>query len=203
VKLSFRIRGMDCAEEVAALRSELAPIAGIRELTFEVLNRKMSVEIDSARVSADDVIAAVARAGMQAEPWSDPGVASNEAVWGRWGRTLTTVVSLGSIVAGFWCFAMSAGWNAAVGLASGPTAPLSSQLLFVIAAIAGGWYVFPKAWRALVRLRPDMNLLMTIAVAGAFAIGESFEAATVAFLFSFSLSLEAWRLDGPSPRYCL
>jgi Cd2+/Zn2+-exporting ATPase len=37
-----------------------------------------------------------------------------------------------------------------------------------------------------------MNLLMVVAVSGAAAIGEWFEAATVAFLFSVSLLLESW-----------
>jgi Cd2+/Zn2+-exporting ATPase len=41
--------------------------------------------------------------------------------------------------------------------------------------------------RGLRNLRPDMNLLMTVAVAGAVALGEWFEAATVASLFSLSL----------------
>jgi Cd2+/Zn2+-exporting ATPase len=52
--------------------------------------------------------------------------------------------------------------------------------------------VFPKAWQSLVSQRPDMNLLMTVAVIGAAAIGEWSEGATVAFLFSLSLLLESW-----------
>jgi Cd2+/Zn2+-exporting ATPase len=67
-----------------------------------------------------------------------------------------------------------------------------ARLLYVGATIAGAWYVAPKAWRALVRLRPDMNLLMMVAVVGAVLIGELLEGATVAFLFAVSLALEAW-----------
>src|SRR5690606_21342457 len=53
-------------------------------------------------------------------------------------------------------------------------------------------FVIVKAWHAARTLRPDMNLLMTVAVAGAIVIGEWFEAATVAFLFALSLALESW-----------
>jgi len=67
-----------------------------------------------------------------------------------------------------------------------------AKALYLLAIVAGGWFVAPKAWLSLRRLRPDMNLLMTIAVLGAVAIGEWFEAATVAFLFALSLALEAW-----------
>ena len=52
--------------------------------------------------------------------------------------------------------------------------------------------MLPSAWRALRRLSPDMHLLMCVAVLGAIGIGEWFEAATVAFLYSLSLALEAW-----------
>jgi Cd2+/Zn2+-exporting ATPase len=45
------------------------------------------------------------------------------------------------------------------------------------------------------RLRPDMNLLMTVAVIGALGIGEWLEAAMVVFLFSLALVLEHWSVD--------
>jgi len=66
------------------------------------------------------------------------------------------------------------------------------QSLFGAAMLAGGWFLVPKAWRALCRLRPDMNLLMLIAVIGASAIGEWAEAATVVFLFGLAEWLEGW-----------
>jgi hypothetical protein len=73
--------------------------------------------------------------------------------------------------------------------------PLPSKVLFGAAIAAGLWLVLPKAFAALRRLQPDMNLLMTVAVIGAIAIGEWLEAATVAFLFSLSLLLESWSVN--------
>ena len=64
--------------------------------------------------------------------------------------------------------------------------------MYAAAIVAGAWYVFPRAWLALRRFRPDMNLLMTVAVIGAAVIGEWFEAAVVTFLFALSLVLESW-----------
>ena len=81
---------------------------------------------------------------------------------------------------------------AAKGLGGIREVPWLARLIYGAAVVTGAWFVAPRAWYALRRLRPDMNLLMTIAVAGAMLIGEWLEAATVAFLFSLSLTLEAW-----------
>ena len=64
--------------------------------------------------------------------------------------------------------------------------------IFAIATLAGGMLVFPAAWKALLAKRLDMNVLMTVAVAGAWIIGEHGEAAAVVFLFSLSELLESW-----------
>ena len=78
----------------------------------------------------------------------------------------------------------------AVGLVH--SVPTASVFSYLIGIAAGMYSVLPKAWHAAKNFRPDMNLLMTIAVVGAALIGQWLEAVTVAFLFSVSLLLESW-----------
>ena len=95
------------------------------------------------------------------------------------------------LLGGFVAHAISAGFLAAILGQEETQLPLLAKLFYLAAVVTGAWYVVPKALKALLRLRPDMNLLMTVAVIGAVLIGEFFEAATVAFLFAVSLALEA------------
>jgi len=66
------------------------------------------------------------------------------------------------------------------------------RILFAGAIVAGGWLVFPQGWKAIRRLSPDMNLLMSVAVLGALFINAWDEAASVVFLFSLSELLESY-----------
>jgi Cd2+/Zn2+-exporting ATPase len=63
---------------------------------------------------------------------------------------------------------------------------------YAAATLAGGLLVFPAAWGALKKRRLDINVLMAVAVAGAWLIGQGAEAASVVFLFSLSELLESW-----------
>jgi Cd2+/Zn2+-exporting ATPase len=73
-----------------------------------------------------------------------------------------------------------------------PTMPWLSTALFAAATLAGGLLVFPHALGSLRKLRLDMNVLMTVAVVGAWFIGEGAEGAAVVFLFAFAELLESW-----------
>ena len=64
-------------------------------------------------------------------------------------------------------------------------------VVLLCAALIGGWNFFPKAVRAVRRLRLDMNFLMTVAIFGALLIGEPIEAAAIAALFSLAELLES------------
>ena len=192
-RAEFSVQGMDCAEEVATLKAELAPLAGVEALSFEVMNRKLIVEYDEVVIQPGALVSAVARTGMKAEPWKNDGSAGEEAagLWSRWGRTVTTAVSGVALLAGFSFIWIAQGWRAAIG-GSETAMPWGAKACFLVAIVAGSWHVLPKALRALVRFRPDMNLLMTVAIVGALVLGEYFEAARVAFLFALSLALESW-----------
>lgn len=71
--------------------------------------------------------------------------------------------------------------------------PSSAVTALSVAAMAtGGWFLLPKAGRAILKLRPDINLLVVIAAIGASIIGEFIEAAAVVFLFGVAEWLEGW-----------
>jgi len=193
----FRIRGMDCAEEVAALERAVGPVAGGAEnLRFDVLRGRMQVLDPTAADSPEAVRAAVAQTGMRAEPWCGNGEGvGTESFWSRRGRALLTLVSGVLTVAGFTVHAAAVG-GVLVALGAhefdGMGVPLSAELLYLAAILAGVWHILPRAWAAIRGLRPDMNLLMTVAIAGAVALGQWLEAASVACLFALSQVLEGW-----------
>ena len=75
---------------------------------------------------------------------------------------------------------------------AGLAPPAFQTAVFATAIALGGWFLLPGAWRALRQLRPNIALLMVIAVLGAAVIGEWAEAATVVFLFGLAEWLEGW-----------
>ena len=186
---------MDCADEVAVLRRQLGPIVGGEDnLAFDVLKGRMSVPVAAGATPAM-VVEAVAKTGMRAEPWIETADGSSPRRRGTT-RTVLTVASGLLTAAGFaWHAALAGGIGAALGsegMGSTHGVPAQAQVVYALAVLTGVWFILPRAWFAIRTLRPDMNLLMTLAACGAMVIGEWFEAATVSFLFAVALALERW-----------
>ncbi|WP_413431507.1 heavy metal translocating P-type ATPase [Crateriforma spongiae] len=186
--MQLKIHGMDCAEEVSLIKRELVPLLGGDErLGFDLLSGRLTVDLDGVDVTSGDVLAAIERTGLKAETWENAQQSSDDqSFWVKHQRAIMTAISgvFGGI--GLVIHLLSGGFDGAVAT--------PAIVCYLIGILAGLYLVLPKAWRALVTLRPDMNLLMSVAVIGAIAIGEWFEGAAVAFLFSLSLLLESWSI---------
>lgn len=193
VRNTFRITGMCCATEAAALQKQMEPLAGLQDVEFNLLQGTISVAYDEEKVSAQDIVRAAERAGLKAEivtPRQEGETAPPAQEPAPSPHQIPMIISGSALLGGAVAQALIVGPGSL--LEGAESAPSIARLLYAAAAVSGLWRVAPKAWNAARRLRPDMNLLMTIAVIGAIGIGEWIEAATVAFLFSLSLMLESW-----------
>ena len=179
---TFKIEGMDCREEVALIERRFKNLPGLEDFSADLMGQRLHVKYDAAKLSASAIAGAVADAGMRA--WlehEEPLTVSDSA--GR--RRLVLVWTSG--------LALLAGFT----LRSSGLIPWSEggPILLAISIIAGAMLTMRKAVVA-VRMRSlDINVLMLVAVAGAVALGDWAEAATVVFLFALAQTLEARTLE--------
>ena len=199
-RLAFKIKGMDCAEEVAILKKELGPLVGGEErLSFDLLNGKLLVNHGDSPPNTQAIRQSVRRTGMEAIPWEEHTASAEReggGFWARRGRAILCSVS-GCLLAGATALhAWLHGLADAFGAQGDPHSyPIAAIAMYSAAIVAGGLPIVPKALYAAKHFRPDMNLLMTIAVVGAVLLGEWMEGAAVAFLFSLALLLESWSVS--------
>jgi Cd2+/Zn2+-exporting ATPase len=178
---TLRVAGMDCADEVETVERALKPLPGVQEVRVNLMGGKVVVAHDIT-MRSEQLIAAINKAGLkatrdQAEGREPAGPADAQ-------RSRFISVALSGLLTGAGLLVQ---WT--------KLGPSGLKLaLFVAAIIAGGWFIFPKALGALRRRSLDMNVLMSVAVVGAAAIGEWSEGAAVVFLFALSELLESFSL---------
>ena len=177
----LRVSGMDCADEVELVNRALKPLPGVREVRVNLMAGTAAIA-HSGEVSAESLVAALGRNGLRATiAKADERAAPPPEA--RRGRIVSVVVS-----GAFTGLGLALQWL--------HVEPAFLRLAaFSVAIVAGGWFIVPKALRAVRQLSLDMNVLMTVAVAGAMAIGEWSEGAAVVFLFALSELLEAFSLN--------
>src|SRR5262249_34929808 len=160
-------------------------LPGAGELSFDILEQRLSVHVDPARLDEPALLAAIAATGMRAEPAAEPGEPAPappapSIVSHRWGAAVTAAL----LLAGLPVHALSGG--AALDVLTGHGAPTASDTLYLLGAAAGVLPLLRKAFYAARSLRPDMHLLMALAIVGAVLLGDRLEAATVGCLFALS-----------------
>lgn len=196
--LQLRVGGMDCPDCARRIRDRLVHLEGVAQAEGHPVSRRLVVEFDPARLTAERIRTEVGRLGYVAEAVEAgaDGVPREGAApaAGTW-RSREAVLAY--VSAALFGVGLLLAW-----LAPGPVlarfprhALHAGDLAFLAAALVGGWNFFPKGLRAARALSLDMNFLMTVAILGATGLGEFLEAGAIAFLFSFAELLEDYSVD--------
>ncbi|MGE5453426.1 MAG: heavy metal translocating P-type ATPase [Acidobacteriota bacterium] len=180
---TFRIDTMDCAGEEADIRRALEPVAGIAGLRFQLQAR--TVGINASGEALDHALDAIRRAGFDpqavaASSHSEGHAPAQRRIW------LRLIAALGLAAA-----AEGLGWMAPDTLA---WRSLGMALAATAIALAG-FGTYQKGAKALLAGKLNIQALMTVAVSGAFVIGQWPEAAMVMALYAVAELIEARSVD--------
>ncbi|HTI36180.1 MAG TPA: heavy metal translocating P-type ATPase [Vicinamibacterales bacterium] len=175
----FKVEGMDCHEEVAILDRTLKKLSGLEAVDADVLAQRLRVKYDAARLSTSTIAEAVAQTGMRA--WLEHDEPAGPPVSAATRRTYV-VVSGVMLVAGLLLEWLRAPEVVSIGA-------------FIVSIGSGSIYTARRAIAAARLLALDINVLMLVAVAGAVALKQWSEGASVIFLFALAQLLEARAME--------
>ncbi|MBX3403756.1 MAG: cadmium-translocating P-type ATPase [Phycisphaeraceae bacterium] len=193
---------MDCPTEEAVVRNGLKSVAGVESLNFDLFNRRLTVT--HSLPDEWPIVAALRRVGMEPAQTVDGAEAP---VWPEVERRATKpvvvpggepmevpIASRRELV----MLGLSGVLAVAAEVVAWTTKTESSWPVLVMSAAAvllGGLPTLRKGLIALRTFTLNINFLMTVAVAGAFAIGEYPEAAMVVVLFGVAELIEKYSLE--------
>ena len=194
----FRIPAMDCAAEESDIRGALAAVPGIRSLNFQLVARTLTIDAQADAVQA--AVEAIGKAGYKMQPFAaaeagdtaqdDHGHSHDHDhlnAQGGWPAGLPRLVAA----------LVMAGVAEAISILAPAGLPwmLAGMAVALAAIYLAGLDVYKKGFTALFRRRLNINALMTVAVTGAFVIGQWPEAAMVMALYSLAELIEALAVD--------
>jgi len=174
-KSVYRVQGFTCANCAAKFEQNVKALPGVLDARVNFGASKITVY---GEAGIRELEQAGAFEGLRVFPEKEPHAAERKPLWKR------KAVVTAALSAVF----LAAGW------ALGEGHPYASAA-FALSIAIGGYALFIRGFRSLVRLDFNMNTLMTIAILGAAAIGEWGEGAAVVFLFAVSEALERFSMD--------
>lgn len=176
----LKVEGLDCADELALIERRLKGVAGLEGLSANFLTGTLAIKHQPSALPLYRIIELVNQTGLRARSISEGG---QEPVVRTARNKLILTALCGLLIA------------IAFAIHPSDKPALPSIVLYLLAMVLGGVYVFRRALLAARNLTLDMNVLMATAVIGAAFIDEWVEAATVVFLFSLAQLLETYSMD--------
>ena len=197
---SFTLAGLDCPDCAAKLQSKLSKIEGVAEVLVNFQASTLSVKHDQSLVHRRDIIQAVEEAGYKAAISTSDAQKGAPKFFAMSNKKLVFTALSGILilcgtgaallknVLPFYSLMSIAGHSLTL-------SNLLSHLFYLTAIVFGGYYTARIAYHSLLARTFDMNVLMSVAIIGAIAIGEAEEGAMVAFLFSLGNLLQSYTMD--------
>ncbi len=186
---TYRIASMDCASEESEIRRALETVPGIRSLGFSLGARTLTIDASPQVIPA--ALDAIRKAGFDPQPL-DTAVHDDEDGHAHdddhgFSGGLPRMVGALALAAAAEALAFfvpdALPWEVAGMIAAG------------LAIWLAGFDTYKKGFTALRQGRLNINALMTVAVTGAFLIGQWPEAAMVMALFAIAELIEARAVD--------
>ena len=155
----FKVSGMDCADEVAAVERSLA-VAGIVKVETNLMAETVTVAHEKS-INEDRIKVLIEKAGLKV-------IEDKRLSFFKEHSKRITLVGLSGLFLGI---GLVLDW---ISLYEKVTLGM-----FLISIGLSGGIIFPKAFRSIMKIHLDMNVLMTVAVLGAICIKEYSEAAVL------------------------
>ncbi len=174
---------MDCAAEESEIRHALDGVVGVQNLTFQLGARTLAIHAPATVLP--QALEAIRRAGFDPQLLVSGGPdARNQApaTEGLWRLGLALVLTVVAELLAFF-------------LPDTMAFKLAGMALAATAIWLAGFSTYTKGLAALRQGRLNINALMTVAVTGAFLIGQWPEAAMVMALYAIAELIEARAVD--------
>lgn len=178
-KSVYRVEGFTCTNCAAIFEKNVKQLPNVKDAQVNFGASKITVY---GEASIEELEKAGAFEGLKVYPEKQQRVIEKEPFWKK-KSTITTAISAVLLLAG-WLLGEQYGEGS-----------LPSVLFYAGSILIGGYELFIKGLKGLVRFNFNMNTLMTVAILGAAAIGEWGEGATVVILFAISEALETFSME--------
>ena len=173
------VEGMDCVDELSVIEKKFKGLPAVLGLQVNLVNQKLDINYDPARVTAQDIMKAIAETGMKprlerpqskARPW--------------WQDTRVRLIFLSGV------FILVAFVAERLGLRSD-----LARYIYSAAIMAGGYFPARMAVAGARTRTLNIYTLLVVATAGAIALGFWSEAALLVFAYTWGAVLETYAVD--------
>ena len=176
-ELQLRVAHLDCDSDAAAIRRGLERIEGVSDLQVYPKTAKVTLRFDESHVSSDAIKSTLRDLGFPVH--EGHGMAETPRPW----KNPKVITSVASGVL------LLAGWAAG---RAGATETITLAI-YIISAVVGAYYFAREAVEDLIfERRVSIEMLMTVGATVAIVMGEAFEGAMLAFLYSISEAAEGY-----------